>query len=84
MNLSTFPAISGVTDAIDVVASLPPMAIPGLLGRFMISCASITNFFQIEAGRVPPTTPFVAVPSSLPIQTPTMSESVKPINQASR
>ena len=40
--------------------------------------------FQIAAGSAPPTTPFMLVPSSLPTHTPTISDSLKPMNQASR
>src|SRR5262245_22062727 len=46
--------------------------------------AAETNCRQIEAGRLPPVTCFIGLLSSLPTQTPTTSESVKPMNQASR
>jgi hypothetical protein len=40
--------------------------------------------FQIIAGIVPPTTPFMGLWSSLPTHAPTTNESLKPMNHASR
>src|SRR5690348_18039497 len=46
--------------------------------------AAETNCRQIDAGRLPPVTWCVGLLSSLPIQMPTINESLKPMNQASR
>src|SRR5882762_6361765 len=46
--------------------------------------AAIMNSFQALAGRPPPVTFFIDLPSSLPNQTPVVRLLVKPIKRASR
>ena len=51
---------------------------------FVGALACSIKHFQIIAGIVPPTTPFMELWSSLPTHTPTTKESLKPMNHASR